>query len=465
MAARFLLLLTVLLAAAAFNVAGCNRRPTELQSTGPGLSSGNRITLDNGITVLLYPVKGVEWVVVTPSYGTGFMDDPRGRPQMAHLLEHLACRCATKSYVPEQSFSLFQGKGDINAETLPDFTYYYYMVPPADLELTLRTEAERLTSLSITAEAIKAEAAKCQSEAGFVERAPRKMVGKFGLMALHQAWQHGLNRATVKSGMEDLSPTEMDAYRQSHHHPGNMTLVIMGGFDREKALAYIRDHLGKIKGQKKTGGSKRWAQSPKSLSVRWDVSTPAVVVGYLPPDDPLERVILSYYGLALTAKLMRDEKLQADCAGVECSNHLFSVGVLPFYVAAIPKPGVDLQRLERTLIDRVQSVLSRPPDAAEVGMLQSVAASDAQPSPITPDSLRQMAQMFQARMGMDARRAPGAALVQSSIDATRRERLLGPNVNDRLRAIQALTPATLHALLRRTSAPLRRFVTHLIATP
>src|SRR5437660_1797407 len=65
-------------------------------------SSEDRIVLPNGMTVLLYPVEGADRVVVASSFHVGLMNEPKGMAQAAHLTEHLVCRCATKSYGPEE---------------------------------------------------------------------------------------------------------------------------------------------------------------------------------------------------------------------------------------------------------------------------------------------------------------------------------------------------------------------------
>src|SRR5690242_11583165 len=76
----------------------------------------HRILLGNGVTLLLYPVKGTDRVAIETFYRVGFLNEPKGFPQAAHLVEHLVCYSATASYRRHQSFDLFAQKGMINAE-------------------------------------------------------------------------------------------------------------------------------------------------------------------------------------------------------------------------------------------------------------------------------------------------------------------------------------------------------------
>ena len=443
--------------------AGLSLSSIACHAQGPKPLARGRSLLDNGIRVLPQPVPGAGWVTVVTSFPVGFVNDPKGRPQLAHLVEHLTCRCATESWGPEASFALLAQKGDANAETLPGFMYLYAMAPPGDLDLALRVEMERLSSLKITAESIRVEGPKCAAEVGFTERAPRRMVGKFGLMALNQGWRYAGTRAIVKSGLE-TTPVDVAARFRALLHPRSMTVVIAGDFRADQAGALIRRRLGEIRSPEVAAAVPdfRGMRKDKDATVVWDSAASAVCVAYPPPADPRDRLALTYWGLALSQKLQSDPKLMALASMVESSNPLFPVGPLPFYVSATAKPGVDLRRLRPAFVDRVRAAIAIAPSENDLAMLRMMAAQDAHPPPLTRDLLKEQAGMYAAQMHMDTKRAIGAALTQAAIDISRREQTLGPDRAARLREIDSLTATRLGSLIHRSLSSERMTVTRLM---
>ena len=106
--------------------------------------AAGRHKLQNGVTLLLHRVPGVEQVAVEAFYEVGLVHEPAGMAQAAHLLEHLVCNAATASYKAGESMAWLNSVGLANAETMPDWTHYDYMVPADKLERIFQIEAERL---------------------------------------------------------------------------------------------------------------------------------------------------------------------------------------------------------------------------------------------------------------------------------------------------------------------------------
>ncbi len=124
--------------------------------------------LQNGLTVILLQNHKENKVALESFYGAGFIHEPRGKPHISHVVEHMVVRCPTRSYKPNESFELLQNKGMVNAETLATFVHYDYILPSQDLELALKIESERLTSIKFSQEILKQEIPKCLQEIQFV---------------------------------------------------------------------------------------------------------------------------------------------------------------------------------------------------------------------------------------------------------------------------------------------------------
>lgn len=420
----------------------------------------DRVVLDNGLTVLLCPVPGADRVAVESFYRVGFLHEPKGMTQAAHLVEHLVCQGATENYPVGESMRLLSQKGMVNAETLADFTHYDYVLPADGLELALQIEAERLSSLKITEDLMRQEAPKCYQEAATVEQNPQAGMFKHAFMAFGQAWGHGLGKARVRGGLEDIPVADLEGFHRAFYHPGNLLLVVVGGFGRDEALELVNKHLGSLKPpQTPPPQPVPWAQVPKARTVEWDSQVRAVCLGFPPPEDETDRVVLSLWGNLLMQRLMADRQVQAAVSSVFCTNQLWGVGTLPFFVYATTKPNTDLQQLQSLLSESLQSIVAAKPGDAEVAQLRLMAGQLGQVSGLTWEAVRQQAQSLATQMGQDPQQATGMVMGNVAIQLGAQELSLGADSARKVEALKALTAEDLSRLLRRTLDPARQFVT------
>lgn len=422
-----------------------------------------RVVLDNGLTVLLYPVPEADRVAVESFYKVGFLHEPKGITQAAHLLEHLMCQCATQSYHAGESMRLLNQKGMANAETLPAFTHYDYALPVSELELALRIEAERLTSLKITPEVIRQEAPKCYQEAAFVEQNPQAGMFKHAFMAFNQAWRHRMNKAQVRGGLESIPVADLEQFYHNFYRPQNLVLVIVGGFKRDEVLSLVKKHLGGIRSPETIPPKPNiWSQVPKEMTVQWDSKVRAVCIGFPPPDDAKERLILSLWGNLLMQRLIMDQDIQQSADSVFCANQMWSVDALPFFVYATAKSQMSPSRLQRTLTARLQSIAAQKPSDSDIVQLRFMMTQFAQEPDLRWDQIRQQGQLMARQMGLDPKQGASVALMNTAIQLGIRELLIGSQASQHSQTSQPLTADDVHRLLQRTFDPSRQFMTVLI---
>jgi predicted Zn-dependent peptidase len=421
------------------------------------------VVLDNGLTVLLYPVPGADRGAVESFYRVGFLHEPKGMTQAAHLMEHLVCQCATQNYRAGETMNLLNQRGMANAETLPHFTHYDYVLPASELERALRIEAERLSSLKITSDAIRQEAPKCYQEAAFVERNPQAGMFKHAFMAFSQAWRHGMSKAQVRGGLEEIPVAELERFHRAFYHPKNLTLVVVGGSQRDEALQLVKKHLGSLRPAETTTPQPiAWTKVPRETTVQWDSTVRVVCIGFPPPDEDKDRLLLSLWGNLLTQRLMTDQEIRGAADAVFCTNQMWSVGTLPFFVYATAKPNVGLPQLQRLLAARLQGIAAQQPTNAELTQLRLMAAQFTQDPALSGDAVRQQAQSLASQLGQDPKQATGMVLGNVAIQLGVRELLLGGDTAGQAQRLQSLTADDLHRLLQRALAPSRQFVTLLV---
>src|SRR5437660_6241106 len=115
----------------------------------------HRLTLPNGLRVVLAPDRTAPAVGVSVHYDVGFRSEPPGRTGFAHLFEHLMFQ-GSESLEKLAHFRYVQGSGGTcNASTLQDWTEYHQVVPAVALERALFCEADRMRAPLLTAESLR----------------------------------------------------------------------------------------------------------------------------------------------------------------------------------------------------------------------------------------------------------------------------------------------------------------------
>jgi hypothetical protein len=198
------------------------------------------------------------------------------------------------------------------------------------------------------------------------------------------------------------------------------------------------------------------------MTVQWDSSVRAVCIGFPPPDDVNERLLLTLWGNLLMQRLMTDTEVQGAADAIFCTNPTWGVGTLPFFVYATAKANVSVDQLQRLLAARLQSITVAKPGWAEMMRFRAMASQFAQGPALDWDVIRQQGQAVASQLGRDPEEAAGLVMGNMAIQLGLRELLLGTASAQDAKTLQAVTADDLHRLLRRTLDPSRAFVTILM---
>jgi hypothetical protein len=426
----------------------------------PAADPPAKVVLDNGLTVLLYPVAGIERVAVESFCRVGFLDEPKARTQIAHLLEHLLCKSATRSFKAGESYDLLQRKGSANAETLADWTHYDYSGPVSELESILRVEGERMTGLKFEAEVIRSEAPLCYQETDFVERNPQSGMLKHAFMAFGQAWRHGATEAKVRGGLEDIPPEELRKFFLATCHPKRRILVVAGGFDRDKALKAIREHLGLPWPVAAEDPGIDWSKVAKTSTVKWDARRRGVCIAFPPPKDDDERMILSVWGSGQMQALMGEAGIRKIADAAFCSSWGMNVGKLPAFFYGAAKEGSNSKEVADVLMARIRKSTSEMPTAAGVAQLKLMSAQLKTP-PLEKSQLQTQADWAVRQMNRSPEEAMDMVLGNLALQAGLLQLATGFDPERLARALKQLDAGRLHDLLKRTFDETLRIVTFL----
>ncbi len=218
---------------------------TEAQT--PVEPGSERFVLDNGLTVLLRPIRGSTSIALTVLYSIGSDHDPAGRSGLTHMVEHLYVTAAAgqeKARTAEE-FARRYALG-ANAQTGHRYTVFAAVFPTKALEVELRDAAARMGDLRITAADLDRERPRLLEEVD-------NMFGAMPMLgALNSARE--LVRPTSAGGraggspehLRALKPEEARAYWQRYYKPRSAILALAGDIDTALVRKAIEAHFGTI---------------------------------------------------------------------------------------------------------------------------------------------------------------------------------------------------------------------------
>ncbi|MGC5330638.1 M16 family metallopeptidase [Micromonospora sp. DT62] len=200
--------------------------------------------LDNGLTVLVRPLPGVQAAATCLHYGVGFRNEPV--PGAAHLAEHVLSgfSAAGAGYLND----IARLGGSTNARTSLDYTQYLQVVPAGGLSVALRLERDRMAAPTLTAERVGEQVAVVQAEIrrNILQR-PHGGLVLFGLPELlFPSFAHGHNGYGDVDALAQVGPAQLQEFVDDYCQPANAWLGIAGDVDAEAVLAEAREVFGDL---------------------------------------------------------------------------------------------------------------------------------------------------------------------------------------------------------------------------
>jgi predicted Zn-dependent peptidase len=322
------------------------------------VSDVTSMQFSNGMTLYLQEERTDGQVAVEVLYPAGYVNDPRGKVQLSHLTEHLAIYCATGEFGPGGSLEFVkQDRGMIAAESVAEFVHIDYVVKKENLEPALAVEASRLKEIRCDEATLRTEAEKAVGEIDKTLADPKGTLTRFALMALVQIVQHGQTRVPIYGGMAKLTIDDAHRYHDTHFRTGEMVMVLIGDFQKAEAEALVRKHFEGIPARPAPPEPK--VTLKKSIRATWDIESSATAfIAPGPYTSYRERMILSMFGAFFQQLLNSSEEVYTRCQYVYCSNQVYRVGQMPFFILAAPKQGFTNQDIAPVVIAHLGRVLA-----------------------------------------------------------------------------------------------------------
>lgn len=252
------------------------------------MSDVTRVTLQNGLKVLLKEIHTAPLISSWLWYRVGSKDERPGKTGLSHWVEHMQFKGTPQFPGSMLDKAIAREGGAWNAFTYIDWTAYYETLPADKIDLALRLEADRMTHSAFDPAEVESERTVIMSEREGDENEPLFLLGE----ALQQAAfrEHPYNHQVI-GFMDDLQTiTRDDLYNhyRTYYVPGNAVLALAGDFDADQMLGRILELYDPLPAAPAAPPRIETAEPEPGGEVRMEVAGPGettfIQVAYRAPD-------------------------------------------------------------------------------------------------------------------------------------------------------------------------------------
>lgn len=200
-----------------------------------------RLTLHNGLLVLLKEIHTSPIISQWIWYRVGSRDEVPGMTGASHWVEHMMFKGTPQFPTGAVDRSISRDGGYLNAFTFLDWTTFFETVPTNKIDYPLRMEADRMSNSLFDQNEVTSERTVVISERQGSENEPLFRLSEEVQSAAFRV--HPYHHEIIGDLTDLYTIQREDLYRhyRTYYLPNNAVLTIAGDFEIESMLARIRE--------------------------------------------------------------------------------------------------------------------------------------------------------------------------------------------------------------------------------
>lgn len=208
-----------------------------------------RITLANGLRIVLHPDDTLPLAALHVCYHVGSKDESPDLTGLAHLFEHLMFEGSAQH--DDDYFRPLQEAGAaVNGSTGHDYTSYYEVVPSNFLERAIWLEADRMGQLLPALTVPKLENQRSVVKNERLQRIDNQPYGRVGeeIYSLLYDAKHPYHWPIIgwMDHLDIISFDDVCNFFRQYYTPSNAVVVLAGKYDRDEAIGWLEKYFGAI---------------------------------------------------------------------------------------------------------------------------------------------------------------------------------------------------------------------------
>jgi zinc protease len=238
-----------------------------------------RVSLSNGLLVLLQPIHTAPLISQWLWYRVGSRNEAPGFTGISHWTEHMQFKGtpAFPNGVLDKAISRYGGYW--NAMTSPDWTVYYETLPAAKIDLALDLEADRMVNSLFDPSEVESERTVIIAERQGDENNPFFLLAEAVQKAAFPD-AHPYRHEVIGEIADLRTITRDDLYRhyRTYYTPDNAVLAMAGDFDPDDMLARILERYEPLLGNRSRHQQRQTAEWMRNSPERVTVHGPGETV-------------------------------------------------------------------------------------------------------------------------------------------------------------------------------------------
>ena len=210
-----------------------------------GQSEVLRVTLANGLRVILVQNSLAPVVATSINYLVGSVEAPAGFPGMAHAQEHMMFRGSPGLSAEQLADIGTVLGGEFNANTRESLTQFQFTVPSQDLDVALHIEALRMRDVLDGQKDWDQERGAIEQEVAQDRSNPQYVL--YAELREAMLWIALCARCLgTRKSFDRTSAAMLKAFHDAWYGPNNAVLVVVGDMDPQATLEKIQALFGGI---------------------------------------------------------------------------------------------------------------------------------------------------------------------------------------------------------------------------
>jgi zinc protease len=206
-----------------------------------------RITLGNGMKVIVQVDHGIPSVAICFFYRIGSRNERPGTTGISHFCEHMMFNGASK-YGPGQFHKIMEDRGGrTRGCTYRDLTIYTDSFPSAALEMVFDLEADRIRDLTLDPKIVGSERRViCSERSSSVDNNNRGMLRELAAATAFIAHPYHWPVLGWPADIESLTVDDLKAHWKMGHAPNNCVMVVVGDVTFDTVFRLANKYLEAI---------------------------------------------------------------------------------------------------------------------------------------------------------------------------------------------------------------------------
>jgi predicted Zn-dependent peptidase len=307
------------------------------------MTSSKIIQLENGLRIVIDPVKTVESAAIAVFVNTGSRNETVDINGISHFLEHMAFKGTTTRNAKQIAEQFDNIGGKINAYTSRERTVYYAKVLKQDVEFATEFLSDILQNSTFEKDELEKERGVILQEIAMTNDTPDDIIFDYFQETAFPKQAIGRSILGPVKNIKKFQREDFVNYINKQYNYSNIVVVACGNVDEKKFIGYVKKYfnnlsdnkLKKVEPAKYQGGDFRKYKNLEQVNIVLGFKG----LSYLDKDYYKCQILAAILGGGMSSRLFQEVREKRGLAySVYAFNYAnFDTGLFGIYLGTTPE--------------------------------------------------------------------------------------------------------------------------------